>query len=222
MFQDIEKKYKKTFKERQFNILYWIIATILIILYVIFQDALKSKEFILFSVLFVFIIIYFVTDYFKTIKHAKKINGFKQHVILYAEETRKQQLNNLIASLRFYNFKTKNDLKLAIDYFNNQKPIKMESSFLAWIVSASLTVASFVEIAYDKDTHSIDYTKLSVIFGSTLGIIFIFIVIFAFFKITFKFSYFSKESIQSELVDDLTYIYMNFNKYKNQLTKNKN
>lgn len=95
----------------------------------------------------------------------------------------------------------------------------MKSSFLAWIVSASLTIASFVEIACNKDTHSIDYTKLSIIFGSTLGIIFIFLVIFAFFKITFKFSYFSKESIQSELVDDLTYIHMNFDKYKNQLAK---
>lgn len=221
MFQDIEKQYKKSFKERQFNIFYWSIATILIILYIIFQNALKSKEFILFSILFVFIIIYFATDYYETIKNTKKIKGFKQHVILYAEETRKQQLNNLIASLKFYNFKTKNDLKLAIDYFNNQRPITIESSFLAWIVSASLTIASFIEIAYDKETLSIDYTKLSIISESTLGIIFIFIVIFAFFKITFKFSYFSKKSIQSELVDDLTYIYMNFDKYKNQLTKNK-
>ncbi len=212
------KKYDKNIKERKFNIFYWSIATILTIFYIIFQNILKSKEFILFSALFLFIIIYFATDYFKTIKHTNKVKVFKQHLILHAEEARKQQLNYLIVSLKLYRFSTKNDLKLAIDYFNSQKPIKVASSFLAWIVSASLTLASFAEIAYDNESKSIDYTKISVILNSTLGIIIISLII----KAIVKFSYFSQESIQSALADDLTYIYMNFDKYKNQLTKNKN
>lgn len=218
MFQDIEKQYKKNFKERQFNLFYWRIAIILITLYICFQNIL-TIEFLIFIILFPLIIIYFVIDYFKTTKNAKKVKGFKNHIILYADECRKQQLNNLIASLKIYNFRTKNDLKLAIDYFNSQKPIKVASSIPGWIVSTSLTLASFVEIAYDKDTKSIDYTKISAILTPTLGIILFCIIIFLFIKLTFKFSYFSQESIQSSLADDLTYIYINFNKYKNQLTK---
>jgi len=77
-----------------------------------------------------------------------------------------------------------------------------------------------VEIAYEKDNEVIDYTKIGVIFGTTLGIIAI--VIFSLLIIKFLISSFktSKSKLYSKIEEDLTIIYLNFDKYKNQLNKN--
>ena len=154
----------------------------------------------------------------KNINIKKKINIIKK-LKMYAIEIEKQKFNNIILLLTKYNFKTKNDLKLAIDYYNSEKPIKIESDYLGWIVSIALTLSSFIEIAYNTETQSIDTTKISVILGSTLGILTEFLVPIIVFKIIINKIFISKKTIRSNLSDDLSYIYLNFNKYKNQLSK---
>ena len=159
---------------------------------------------------------YSVDDYIDNIK--KKINIIEK-LKIYSSEVEKQNINNIILLLKQYNFKTKNDLKLAIDYYNSEKPIKVESDYLGWIVSISLTLSSFIEIAYNTETQAIDTTKISVILGSALGIIIGFLIPIIIFKIIINKSFTSKKTIRSNLSDDLSYIYLNFDKYKNQLSK---
>ena len=112
----------------------------------------------------------------------KKINIIEK-LKIYSSKVEKQNFNNIILLLKQYNFKTKNDLKLAIDYYNSEKPIKVESDYLGWIVSISLTLSSFIEIAYNTETQAIDTTKISVILGSALGIIIGFLIPIIIFKI---------------------------------------
>jgi len=221
MFKDIEKNYKKNLRETKFNKFYWITSFLLIIGSSLLQISDNVKPYFIYTLLFIFVIGYFIINYIKTMKNInikKKINIIK-NLKMYAIEIEKQKFNNIILLLTKYNFKTKNDLKLAIDYYNSEKPIKIESDYLGWIVSIALTLSSFIEIAYNTETQSIDTTKISIILGSTLGILVEFLVPIIVFKIIINKIFISKKTIRSNLSDDLSYIYLNFNKYKNQLSK---
>lgn len=221
MFKDIEKNYKKNLRETKFNKFYWITSFLLILGSSLLQISDNIKQYFIYTLLFIFVIGYFIINYIKTMKNVnikKKINIIEK-LKIYSSEVEKQNFNNIIPLLKQYNFKTKNDLKLAIDYYNSEKPIKVESDYLGWIVSISLTLSSFIEIAYNTETQAIDTTKISVILGSALGIIIGFLIPIIIFKIIINKSFTSKKTIRSNLSDDLSYIYLNFDKYKNQLSK---
>lgn len=221
MFKDIEKNYKKNLRETKFNKFYWITSFLLILGSSLLQISDNIKQYFIYTLLFIFVIGYFIINYIKTMKNVnikKKINIIEK-LKIYSSEVEKQNFNNIILLLKQYNFKTKNDLKLAIDYYNSEKPIKVESDYLGWIVSISLTLSSFIEIAYNTETQAIDTTKISVILGSALGIIIGFLIPIIIFKIIINKSFTSKKTIRSNLSDDLSYIYLNFDKYKNQLSK---
>lgn len=221
MFKDIEKNYKKNLRETKFNKFYWITSFLLILGSSLLQISDNIKPYFIYTLLFIFVIGYFIINYIKTMKNVnikKKINIIEK-LKIYSSEAEKQNFNNIILLLKQYNFKTKNDLKLAIDYYNSEKPIKVESDYLGWIVSISLTLSSFIEIAYNTETQAIDTTKISVILGSALGIIIGFLIPIIIFKIIINKSFTSKKTIRSNLSDDLSYIYLNFDKYKNQLSK---
>lgn len=221
MFKDIEKNYKKNLRETKFNKFYWITSFLLILGSSLLQISDNIKPYFIYTLLFIFVIGYFIINYIKTMKNVnikKKINIIEK-LKIYSSEVEKQNFNNIILLLKQYNFKTKNDLKLAIDYYNSEKPTKVESDYLGWIVSISLTLSSFIEIAYNTETQAIDTTKISVILGSALGIIIGFLIPIIIFKIIINKSFTSKKTIRSNLSDDLSYIYLNFDKYKNQLSK---
>ena len=223
MFKDIEKNYKKNLRETKFNKFYWTTSFLLILSSSLLQISDKVKPYFIYALLFIFVIGYFIINYINTMKNVnikKKINIIDK-LKIYSNEVEKQNFNNIILLLKQYNFKTKNDLKLAIDYYNSEKPIKVESDYLGWIVSIALTLSSFIEIAYNNETQTIDTTKISVILGSTLGIIIGFLIPIIIFKIIINKLFVSKKTIRSNLSDDLSYIYLNFNKYKNQLSKHK-
>lgn len=224
MFKSIEKKYKNNLRESKFNKYYWTIALTLMIISLIFKMPNNIKAYFIYISLFILVIIYFGIDFVKITKNYtinKKIT-FLDKFKIYIKEVENQNINNLISLLKQYNFKTKNDLKMAIDYYNSEKPIKVESNYLGWIVSIALTLSSFIEIAYNPETQAIDITKISVILGSTTGIIIVFLIPIIFFKFFINGVVIPKKRLQSNLSEDLTYIYLNFDKYKNQLSKQNN
>lgn len=211
MFKTIEKNYKKNLRETKFNKFYWITSTLLILSSSLLQISDNIKPYFIYILLLIFVIGYFIINYKKTMKNVNIKN--KTNFI------EKQNFNKIIPLLKQYNFKTKNDLKLAIDYYNNEKTIKIESDYLGWIISIALALSSFIEIAYNTKTQTIDTTKISVILSSTLGIIIGFLIPIIIFKIFINNLFISKKTIRSNLSDDLSYIYLNFDKYKNQLSK---
>lgn len=224
MFKKIEKNYKNNLRERKFNKYYWTSAISLIFISLVFKIPDNIKLFFIYISLFILVIGYFVFDYFKVIKkwNVKRKTTFSNKFKVYLKEIEDQNINNLILLLKQYNFKTKNDLKMAIDYYNSEKPIKVESDYLGWIVSIALTLSSFIEIAYNPETQTIDMTKISVILGSTIGIIIGFLIPIIIFKLFINSVIIPQKRLQSNLSEDLTYIYLNFDKYKNQLSKQNN
>lgn len=219
MFQEIEKDYKMQLKENKFNKFYWISAIILIALTTIFKNFFINKYYIIYIILGILLIIYFIFDYKKTLKNIKLSNNIIKNLKIYVNQIHASRINCLINNMKKYNIKTKNDIKLTIDYYNNKQPIKIESSYLSWIVSSVLTLSSFIQIAYDSEKQTLDYTKISIILGSSLGIIICLIVPILIIKSIISSIIFSKEKLHSNISEDLTYIYFNFNKYKNQLSK---
>ncbi|MBR2138613.1 MAG: hypothetical protein IJ966_04850 [Bacilli bacterium] len=221
MFKKIEKNYKNNLREIKFNKYYWTSAISLMFISLVFKIPDNIKLFFIYISLFILVIGYFVFDYFKVIKkwNVKRKTTFSNKFKVYLKEIEDQNINNLILLLKQYNFKTKNDLKMAIDYYNSEKPIKVESDYLGWIVSIALTLSSFIEIAYNPETQTIDMTKISVILGSTIGIIIGFLIPIIIFKLLINGIIIQKKRLQSNLSEDLSYIYLNFDKYKNQLSK---
>lgn len=217
MFKTIEKEYKKKLFETKFNIFYWTVALILATISSIF----KIQKYVLYIFLIISIFIFFIYDYYVTMKKIK-IRGKKniaKKVKIYINEKNNSQINNLIFLLKKYNFKTKNDLKLAIDHYNTEKPLKIKSDYLGWIVSTALTISSFLEVAYNTETQAIDFTKITVLASSTLGIIIRVLIPILMINLIIKSIFIPKERIFSDLSEDISYIYLNFDKYKNQLNK---
>lgn len=219
MFKNIEKNYKKNLRENKFNKYYWFIAISLMIISSVFKMPNNVKPYFIYISLFILVIGYFIVDFFKVIKKYKLKDKILILFNAYIKEIESQNVNNLILLLKQYNFRTKNDLKLAIDYYNSEKPLKVESDYLGWIVSIALTLSSFIEIAYNNETQTIDMTKISIILGSTAGIIIGFIIPIIIIKLVINRIIIPKKRIQSNLSEDLSYIYLNFDKYKNQLSK---
>lgn len=221
MFKDMEKKYKKGLNENKFNKFYWSTSFFLIFGSFLLKIPDNVKPYFIYVLLSIFVIGYFIVNYIKIMKNnnIKNKTNFIEKLNAYSNEIKKQNFNRIILLLKQYNFKTKNDLKLAIDYFNSEKSIKVESDYLGWIISISLTLSSFIEIAYNTETQTIDTTKISVILGSTIGILIEFLIIIIILNLVINVLFISKKTIRSNLSDDLSYIYLNFNKYKNQLSK---
>lgn len=162
---------------------------------------------------------YFIVDYKKIVKTSKRKKSIKNKIITYVDQCDNRRLNNLVSNLKRYDIKTKSDVKIILDYFNGNNTVKIESSFMGWVVSVSLTLVSFIEIVYNEKTKALDYTKIEVILGSTIGVIIPFVVFVLVIKFIINRIFFSKEQIRTNLVDDLFYIYIHFNNYKNQLSK---
>lgn len=221
MFTSILNEYKKNSHERKLNIFYWSIALILIILSTIVKTFTKLNTIImcisLFATLIIAMTIYLIKDYKKITKNQLQEKKLKDKLIIYVKEINKQRINKLIDSLKMYNISNKTNLKLAIDFYNNEKPKKIESDYLGWIVSSALTISSFIKIAYDSQSQTIDLTKLSVIMGSTIGYIIIIIFGIGMIKSIISGIIIPKQKSQSEISEDLTYIYINYNKFKNKL-----
>lgn len=217
----MEKKYKKGLNENKFNKFYWSTSFFLIFGSFLLKIPDNVKPYFIYVLLSIFVIGYFIVNYIKIMKNnnIKNKTNFIEKLNAYSNEIKKQNFNRIILLLKQYNFKTKNDLKLAIDYFNSEKSIKVESDYLGWIISISLTLSSFIEIAYNTETQTIDTTKISVILGSTIGILIEFLITIIILNIVINVLFISKKTIRSNLSDDLSYIYLNFNKYKNQLSK---
>lgn len=223
MYSNIEKEYKKNNPESDFNKYYWKWAIIIIIIFLIisnFFPFVKDFSYLVYVAILIISVIYYIKDFKNTLNSSDKQKTFGDKIDVYKKYKEQTRMDKLLLLLKKYNFTTKNNLKIVIDYYNRKRPIVVESSILGWIVSISLTLASFVEIAYDKETGTIDSDKVAVIFGSTLGIITTLVFSIIVIKWAIDKIRSSKTKLYSSIEEDLTHIYLNFDNYKNQLNKN--
>ena len=207
MFNQIERKYKKDSKELSFNISYWVFSCIVIMAIVNWPYIIKIIIELVFALTFVFI--YYYIDYKKKAKGIK-LKGIAKKIRYYFDEEEKNRIDSLVSSLSKSNINTKDKLEVAINYYNSKKPLKIESSILAWLLSFVVSLASLVAVAYDNSTNTIDYQKLSVVLGSTLGIVLIGIFLTFVTKNIMSQLGFSKKKTCEDLSNDIAFIYFNY------------
>lgn len=223
MFENIKKEYKNNLRESRFNKFYWINASIACVVSLIILKLFNKSLSIFFFYTYIIIslIMYFYKDYKEVLKKNKE-KKIKKRFKIYIDCLHKNHIDNVLTILSKYNFRTKNDLKLGIDYYNKEQPIKLESSFLGWIVSLALTLASFIEISYDDSTQTLNFNKLNMILDSVSIYVALIVVPIIVLKFLMNTIFIQKKELYSQLSDDMSYIYINFNKYKHKLSKKGN
>ena len=77
-------------------------------------------------------------------------------------------------------------------------------------MSAAVSIASFIIIAYDNEKGAIDSTKLFALFNSVFGLILTIIVPILGFKFFISEVKFQKVKLYSELANKISYLYINF------------
>lgn len=218
MYKNIEKNYKRNNPENKLYSYYWKCSIIIMVIAIIFSKFGISNYILLPSVI-VFLIIAIVVYECRNYKNYNIVNNkwtdFFINYKSYIKKEKDASIEILLKILNNENINTKSDILLVIDYYNKKTPINIKKSICENLISLAVTLASIVVIFVDEENKTIDYDKMAIVMGSVFGIILVVIFMYLMLKLFISVKK-SKESFYSELVDKLTIIYMNYNKYKSK------
>lgn len=223
MFDNIRRDYKKSLKETKFSKLYWLFSIIsMAVSYgIVWLFNLPKYFMLIFIILCIITITFYLlySDYKKVIKtiNTNDIKKLKNKFDAYRNKNYYLRIDNLISILSSNNCTGKNDLMLLINSYNGKQPITIKPNIAEWIISTIVTLASFAAIAYNDLTGKIDYNKLSTILGSTFSFVLYMLIIISIIRFIINSIFIPNNEIYSWLRDDISYIYVNYGKYKNRL-----
>lgn len=220
MFTKIEQNYRSTLSEQRFWRFYLLRALIVLTLAILMVIFLGFNVWLVATicliVLLILVAMFFWQD-MRMVIGGNKPMKFSAKLEAYARADEKLRLRGLVASLAENNFRTRDDLRMAIDYFEKQRPVTTKTGVLEWVLSIAIALASVVAIAYNDDQHMVDNLKLLGIIGPTLQIVLMVVVPMFAVGILARNIFFSQAKIDSILIEDLAYIYVNFDKYVAEL-----
>ena len=222
MYEKIEKEFKKNNPYKKYRITYWIYCFVLVLIVNLLNIVLKINDWILVIITFlIFIISVFMFIYFNIKKNYSKemFNKYKFIKLLkkYVQNLNLRITKNLIVTLKENNVNSKDKLKILIDYYNRKEPISIKAGFTSVIADLFVTIASIVVIAYNDITKILNTNiVIDIIYYSFIVTLIIFILA-VMTKYIYRGIFLEKEYYNSSLLDELTYIYMNYDHYKNKL-----
>lgn len=228
MFSEIEKEYRKSVQERRYWSYYikWAvpITGIVLILSILFHHL----YWVIYSIMTVFLlslVIVFIVREIRTSDEIARVVRRKKGIIAklqsYFETDDTIRVNNLVTNLAKHDIRTKEDLKLAIEYYESRLPMNTKPNLMDWILTTIVTVASVALVAYDEATSTIDVQKFLNVFISALIVAAICITPILVFKIArYVLSRF-RNRVDTILVEDLAEIYVNFEGYEERFEKAK-
>ncbi len=228
MFSEIEKEYRKSVQERRYWAYYikWAvpITVVAAVLSLAFRYLYGVILFVT-TVLLVGILITFIVHDIKATEEMARAVHRKRGIIAklqsYFETDDAMRVNNLVANLVKHDIRTKEDLKLAIEYYESRLPMNTKPNLMDWILTTIVTVASVALVAYDEATSTIDVQKFLNVFISALIVAAICITPILVFKIVrYALSRF-RNRVDTILVEDLAEIYVNFEGYEGRFEKTK-
>lgn len=228
MFSEIEKEYRKSVQERRYWAYYikWAvpITVVAAVLSLAFRHLYGVILFVT-TVLLVGILITFIVRDIKATEEMARAVRRKRGIVAklqsYFETDDVMRVNNLMANLAKHDIRTKEDLKLAIEYYESRLPMNTKPNLMDWILTTIVTVASVAIVAYDEATSTIDVQKFLNVFSSALIVAAICITPILVFKIVrYALSRFQNR-VDTILVEDLAEIYVNFERYEERFEKAK-
>lgn len=228
MFSEIEKEYRKSVQERRYWAYYikWAvpITVIAIVLSLIFRHLYGLIHLVTVMLLVGLLVIFIVRDIKATDEIARVVRrkkGVVAKLQSYFETDDAMRVNNLVANLVKHDIRTKEDLKLAIEYYESRLPMNTKPNLMDWILTTIVTVASVALVAYDEATSTIDVQKFLNVFISALIVAAICITPILVFKIVRYILSRFRNRVDTILVEDLAEIYVNFEGYEERFEKAK-
>lgn len=222
MYEIIEKEFKKNNPYQKYRIYYWVYFFMIFIVMVTLHFIFKINGWILWIILyFVFILSIYVYVKYKTKKYFGK-ERFKKDTFKRLLHTYIQNLNSIITdrlvnTLKENNVNNKDKIRILIDYYNKNKPLNTKLNPLEIIASIFVSLASLVVIAYNDITKQLDINTFVYILYYTFIITLFILLPMILIHFIFKSLFLSKEFLNSSLLGELTYIYMNYENYKEKL-----
>lgn len=213
MFTDIERKYQKELLEKRFWEFYaWravpvVVGTIMLVL-VLGVNVLVVA--ILGAVILLGCAVWFFVSDMRMMISGKMPRGWKAKKEAYEKVNEEMRIEGLISDLCAHNLETKDDILLALEYFERRRPMTTKTGLLEWVLSIAIALASIIALAYDETNSVIDEMKLVRIVWPTLRIISVFALPTLLIGGVAKKIFFSRARIDSILVEDLAYIYVNY------------
>lgn len=224
MFSEIEKEYRKSVQERRY-LAYYVrravpITAVAIVLSLIFRKLYLVIYITTVVVLVILAVMFFVRDVREINEMTRMIRrkkGIKAKLENYFELDNTMRVNKLVEALKQYEINTKEDLSVVLKYFESRLPITARPNLMNWILTTIVTVASVAIVAYDEVTSTIDVRKFLSVFISALVVAVICITPVLVFKIARYAMTRFRNRVDTILVEDLAYIYINFEKYQKRL-----
>lgn len=226
MLSEIEKEYRKGLQERRFNAYYWPRAALVVFAAILGALIFNSHYWWIYGIavvlLLAFVVIFFLKDIRVASKEYESVRASKGMVAklqAYFAADDAMRLDNLIKDLARNQIRTKDELRLTLDYFQNRLPGNSRPNILEWVITTVITLSSIIIVTYDDEMGDINLPKLLSAFGSTVIVALVFLTPIMIFKIIAVSISKSRNKLDTILVEDLAYIYVNFDKFERQLQK---
>ncbi len=140
-----------------------------------------------------------------------------ERLVEYFREDDKLRVKNLLVDLKRHGVQTREEIKIALDYYERKQPVQTKTGILEWVLSIAVALVSIVVVAYDEASATVDMEKLFNILKPTLGLIVAIIVPIVVAKMVVNFLAVPRAKLDSILVEDLAIIYMQYDKFEDKL-----
>ncbi len=228
VFSEIEKEYKKGLQQKRFLTYYWPFAVVIVVIAVILDFVFNFNRWLVYCCAVVALLAAVIGFFARESRQASRSfqavrdgRGMLAKMKAYFAADDERRLANLIDDLAQHHICTKDDIALALDYYQKRLPDNSRPNLLSWVLTAMITLVSIVVVAYDDSIGAINVAKLVPIMISAFMATLIILTPFIIAKIISAIISSSRNKVETILVEDLAYIYINYERYRRQLEEAK-
>lgn len=217
MFSEIEKRYRKQSQDHRFLMQYWPKAVVVLVVAFVCIYALGINYWLVYgvaSVVLVALVVIFVikdlNEFSKKFPAASKSRGLRAKLQAYYAVEDAKRRKNLVKDLVTANIRTKDDVRITLEYFQSRLPQNTKAGILEWALTIVLSLSPIILVAYDDSIKTINLHRLLPILIATLFVGIVVATLFIIPKLPSVISSRSRSKVDRALVEDLAYIYVNF------------
>ena len=219
MFDNIEREYKKGLQAKRFTNYYWPRVIVIIVAAILLTLSLNNYRWLIYGCAVVIFALIVALFFLKEYRRMRK--NYTNNPASYTKADNSKRIENLVSDLERHNLHTKSDIKLALDYFESRMPVNTRPRLLDWIFTTVIALVSIVILTYDNTINTINLHRLVAVFAPSLVVALIILTPFIIARLIYTGIARAHNKLDTSLVQDLAYIYVNFKKYQKQLeTKN--
>lgn len=221
MFSEIEKDYRKGLQEARFWRFYGWRSLVAIVLAMVVIFVLGVNSWLVAGCLSVILVGLVAWFFWKDTKIVlgKRVQrkSVIERLVEYFREDDKLRVKNLLVDLKRHGVQTREEIKIALDYYERKQPVQTKTGILEWVLSVAVALVSIVVVAYDEASATVDMEKLFNILKPTLGLIVAIIIPIVVARMVVNFLAVPRAKLDSILVEDLAIIYMQYDKFEDKL-----